>query len=689
MAQQQYLTDEEIKHFVDDLDHDKNGTIDYWELEKKLDQIHQELAPKAEPHHLHHESRDDDARHKFLRSLTSSEDNRDKIPRAEFEGYVRQWKIPSLEQDRKEAKEEDEYFKNISMWRRLRAYWAVKGPSIMFMTLVIGVMLAFGVWQLVKYLTREEYRPAFGWGAVFAKTMAGFIYPTFFFIILSMSRWFSTFLRRFYFISRFINWDLSQSFHIKMSTAGLCFATLHAIGHLSGSFVFGSMSSRQQNVAVVLGEDAIPRRYIDYVQTLPGWTGLTALGCFYLLASLSMPQIRKWSYEVFQLGHLLMFPIIALMMAHGTKGLLQWPMFGYWLAFPTLLVAAERITRFSLGFFPLLADLAILDEETVAITCNIPKFRFWPYKAGQYVFVQVPQISFFQWHPFTVSTCTGNTMQVHIKADGDWTKALQKLASVGSRTTIKVGIDGPHGAPAQRFYDFEYSMVFGAGIGVTPFSGVLTDLQTHELERCSTRENEPSPSSSSSSPNTDSDNDNPAPTKPNSESPYKDHRRIDFHWMVRDRNNLLWFSDLLNEVTRAQSRDSTHLDIRIQTYVTQKRKQISQHVFRWLLESHRTSSHPKSPLTGLLNPTHFGRPELGVIMEEHYQDMCKELVQRMESSGEKWDGMGDRDEVKVGVFFCGPPVIGQQLADRCASLTARGRAEGKKVEYHFMMEVFG
>ena len=46
-------------------------------------------------------------------------------------------------------------------------------------------------------------------------------------------------------------------------------------------------------------------------------------------------------------------------------------------------------------------------------------------------------------------------------------------------------------------------------------------------------------------------------------------------------------------------------------------------------------------------------------------------------------------EVKVGVFFCGPPVIGVQIADRCRQLTARGRQEGRRVEYRFMMEVFG
>jgi dual oxidase len=95
-----------------------------------------------------------------------------------------------------------------------------------------------------------------------------------------MSRWFTTFLCRFNHISRFINWDLSQSFHIKLSVLALCFATLHAISNLTGTFVFGSMASRQKYVAVLLGEDAVLRSYADYVRSRLGWSGLTALISF-------------------------------------------------------------------------------------------------------------------------------------------------------------------------------------------------------------------------------------------------------------------------------------------------------------------------------------------------------------------------------------------------------------------------
>jgi dual oxidase len=163
--------------------------------------------------------------------------------------------------------------------------------------------------------------------------------------------------------------------------------------------------------------------------------------------------------------------------------------------------------------------------------------------------------------------------------------------------------------------------------------------------------------------------------------------------MVRDRNNLLWFSDLLNYISTTASSSSSHhsnVNFRITTHVTQKRKQLSTHISRWLLEKHRTPEHPESPITGLINPTHFGRPDMKMIMNTHYMDMCQLLAAKKDlHKGDKKKMEESRDGFEVGVFFCGAPVVGYQLADACRALTARGREEKTFVEYHFMMEVFG
>jgi hypothetical protein len=215
-------------------------------------------------------------------------------------------------------------------------------------------------------------------------------------MLLSMSRHLANLVRRNYFLSRFINWDLSQKFHIVISCLGFVLASLHAIGHLTGTFIFGSR--RQTNVESYLGTG--PLSYGDFVcvssasatlsdhkgsRSRPGWTGLSAYSCYLLIVICSTPYFRRMSYEAFQVAHLLMFPMIAFLCAHGTAKLLQAPMLGYWLAFPALWVLVERSLRLWRGVRPLDATLECLDDDTLAVTIEGPKSRQWHYCAGQYV----------------------------------------------------------------------------------------------------------------------------------------------------------------------------------------------------------------------------------------------------------------------------------------------------------------
>lgn len=300
------LTDQEINAFFDDLDTDNDGSITFQEMEAKLHKVHEEIAPQPQKHHLHHPARRDvernlghagDGLHAFLCSLMP--DCGSSMDREEFIRRVKGWEVPSQKQtDSQEQDDEDVACERcIPFRRRLRAYWAVHGPVICFMAFVIALQIAFGMWQMVEYIQKPLVRAALGWGVILAKAAAGVLYPTLFFMLLSMSRHFSTFLRRSYWISRFINWDLSQAFHIKMSLCGLFFASLHAIGHLTGTFRDGSKLGNQSDVERILGPDAVPRPYVKYVRSLPGWSGIVALGIFWIISLLSMPLIRRRSYE--------------------------------------------------------------------------------------------------------------------------------------------------------------------------------------------------------------------------------------------------------------------------------------------------------------------------------------------------------------------------------------------------------
>lgn len=370
-------------------------------------------------------------------------------------------------------------------------------------------------------------------------------------------------------------------------------------------------------------------------------------------------------------------------------------MLGYWLAFPTLLVICERLHRLYRGFVRIPTKVEVLDDDTVALSCYKPGGKPWRYTAGQYVFLQVPSLSFFQWHPFTISACRDDVLQLHIKTDGDWTNKLRDLSS---ESEIQVGIDGPFGAPAQRFYEYDRALIIGAGVGVTPFSAILTDLETNLSERKDPWSNRRSSVSvsvanawsrrGSSVRSTDEEDKEKGSTHAEAQSTTrnpqntKSRRRVDFHWIVRDKNYLLWFSSLLNrahDLAEEHKNDQSQaLDLNLVAHVTMKRKNIGQHVFRYLLDAYRSSTQPVSALTGLKLRSAFGRPDFEDILTKFYDDIVRETQQS-----------GTKSLQRIGVFYCGPPVIGEVLSDVCEQLTQRAKAEKTRMRWDFRIEVFG
>ena len=660
------LTNPEINAFLDELD-PGNGSIPAEVIKAKLDAVCTELSERFDSAPTYSETRN-----AVLDLLTGSELL---VPRLNVAGRLLESSIPSMEQEAQDTKNEQEYLRSIGRWRRLRSWWMIRGPEILFLILVLGLMAGVGAWQGVRV---AKYRHAFGWGLILAKTCAGAIYPALFFSIISMSRYLSSILRWSTY-TRYIRVDLSLAFHIRMSLAVVALATLHGIGHLGGTFVFGSRPSRQEAVEHVLGSKIKHGGYVDYIRTLAAITGLAALGLVYIVAAFSHPWIRKRHFNLFQLVHLLMYPIIGLLMAHGALALFQSPRLGYVLALPTFLIIAERVTRTYMGYRSLPASVRIVDSETVVVQFSIPAWRLWRHRPGQFVLLQVPALSRWQWHPFTISMCHGDDVQLHIKTDGNWTRRLRGLGQV------EVGLSGPFGSPAESFYEYSHTILVGAGIGVTPFSGIMANLQAREDRMYGGPDTAPNASPIGDIV-TNEKTRHWLPHSPPKPSPAaslrtRPSRRIDFHWIVRDRDHLGWFSNILNSVSRSQQwhrqkQDDSRLDIRLETHVTRSKTDIVTHVLSCLLERHR--GHLKeSLLTGLINPTQFGRPDFVDILNRHYDDMVRYKAER------------GGHELKVGVFFCGAPMIGQILSDRCALLTARGNVEGTRVRYHFYNEVFG
>ncbi|KAI8599255.1 FAD-binding domain-containing protein [Dissophora ornata] len=233
----------------------------------------------------------------------------------------------------------------------------------------------------------------------------------------------------------------------------------------------------------------------------PGLMGHLMLLSLGVMVLTSLPSVRQRKYEIFWYWHHLFLLFFFFFSFHGAFCLLTpdrppyckdissfWK---YWVAsgFTYLL---ERVMREWRASQKTIISRVILHPSKV-VEIQIKKENCQAL-AGQYIFLNCPEVSLWQWHPFTLTNAPEEDyLSVHIRVIGDFTKALsQKLGcdvegageweeNLGDRNGLvtvlpRVMIDGPFGAASEDVFKFEVTVLVGAGIGVTPFASVLKSI---------------------------------------------------------------------------------------------------------------------------------------------------------------------------------------------------------------------
>jgi NADPH oxidase len=280
--------------------------------------------------------------------------------------------------------------------------------------------------------------------------------------------------------------------------------------------------------------------------------------------------------------------------------------------------------------------LICLPADVVEIQFSKPSFK---YKAGQWLFLQLPEVSRYQWHPFTITSCPYDPyVSVHVRQVGDFTRALGDALGAGTaqaklydvvdpmamyEVALQNGekmptirIDGPYGAPAEDVFSNEIAVLIGTGIGVTPWASILKNIWHLR-------------------------------TRPN---PPTRLRRVEFIWVCRDTSSFEWFQTLLSSL-EAQSTEEARAGgssaiefLKIHTYLTQK------------LDIDDTTNivlnsvgSDVDPLTELKSRTNFGRPNFQKI----FNSMRDGILDRT-----YLNGLEGNLSTTVGVYFCGPAAAG-------------------------------
>ncbi|KAL4441149.1 hypothetical protein ABPG74_002099 [Tetrahymena malaccensis] len=201
-------------------------------------------------------------------------------------------------------------------------------------------------------------------------------------------------------------------------------------------------------------------------------SGYLAIAPIFGLVAFSIQPIRRFLWEFFMRMHwILIIVLVVGCILHGvTLGVVACGYFFLDICFRIYNICKYRemsryMTLERVG--PNITRLTMVNEDCY-------------YKGGQYFFIMIPHLSYFQWHPFSVfSASYEEEMVFYVKSLGNWTSDLYDIAGKpGQPTSYKAYLDGPYGSHSISIDGDKYQnfLMISGGIGVTPIISTAKEL---------------------------------------------------------------------------------------------------------------------------------------------------------------------------------------------------------------------
>ena len=220
----------------------------------------------------------------------------------------------------------------------------------------------------------------------------------------------------------------------------------------------------------------------------PPLYGLAATVIFTFTALLALEPIRRKFFELFRVSHLLFVVAFIFTILH-TKNTV------WYMMIPTVLYAFDIMTRVARRCMRWEVVSVAAHGSVTVLEVQSP--LHFAYAAGQYCFVQIPEVSGFQWHPFsivsdpTARNARGCVVKFAMKANaaGSWTERLntyvksatevtsqQGASHVPAQVNLRVRVDGPFGILSNGLIEYSRVVLVAGGIGATPIISIYQYL---------------------------------------------------------------------------------------------------------------------------------------------------------------------------------------------------------------------
>ncbi|KAK4432773.1 Respiratory burst oxidaseprotein E [Sesamum alatum] len=480
--------------------------------------------------------------------------------------------------------------------------------------------------------------------------------------------------------------DDNINFHKVIAFAIAIGVMVHAGVHLSCDFPRIVRSSPEKFELIAADFNGEKPTYTSLLTTVAATTGIGMVVLMIIAFTLAMRSFRRngvklppplnrlTGFNAFWYSHHLLGLVYVLLLIHGTFLFLvhQWYKKTTWMyiSVPLLLYIAERSlrTRRSEHYAVKILKVCVLPGGVFSMVMAKP--NGFKYKSGQYIFLQCPAISSFEWHPFSLTSAPGdNYLSVHIRTVGDWTQELKRVFTEDNSSTCVIGrakfgalgnvnqtglpkllVDGPYGAPAQDYQNYDVLLLVGLGIGATPFISILKDLLNN------TRSDDQMDSNTETSRSDDSSNSFTSSCDTSSgKKKSQKTRRAYFYWVTREPGSFEWFKGVMNEVAEMDHKDQ----IEMHNYLTSVYEEgDARSTLITMVQALNHAKHGVDILSGTRVRTHFARP--------NWKEVFNKVAAKHPCS-------------TVGVFYCGLPILAKELKKLSQELTYK---TSTRFEFH-------
>ncbi|KAK1576715.1 hypothetical protein Q3G72_015921 [Acer saccharum] len=530
--------------------------------------------------------------------------------------------------------------------------------KVWILMLWLGIVSGLFAYKFVQYQNKAAY-DVMGYCVCIAKGAAETLKFNMALILLPVCRITITWLRNHTRLRGVVPFDNNLDFHTVIAAGIAVGVIVHGGVHLACDFprLIHATEEEYEPMKPYFGEEQ-PRNYWWFVKRVDGVTGIIIVVLMAIAFTLANPWFRHnklknmptpfkrlTGFNAFWYSHHLFVVVYALLIVHGIYLYLvkAWYQKTTWmyLAVPVLLYTCERLIRvFRSSIETVEIIKASVYPDVLALHMSKPKG--FEYESGQYMFVQCPAVSPFEWHPFSFTSAPGDDyLSVHIRAVGDWTSQLNTIfskvpqplptrtseTSRGGRTTggfPKIKIDGPYGAPSRDYKTYDVVLLIGLGIGATPMISIVKDI----INNIQSKEN----NSESALENGDSSSKSVAPSTFRTMKAY-------YYWVTKNQQSFNWFKEIMNEVAEADEKEV----IELHNYCSS--------VFK--------EGDARSAIISMLQTLHHAKNGVDVVSETHVKSHFAKPNWR-----EVYKNIANCHPYStIGVFYCGPPAAIKELRE--------------------------